>query len=74
MAYNKTKTDPDLGRRVHEHLSKHGCRNPRVRNWRITHTHRENRANRRALPVISWRIHGLGSHRRQSTGHSQACG
>jgi len=28
MAYNKTKTDPDLGRRVHEHLVKMGVETP----------------------------------------------
>lgn len=28
MAYNKTKTDPDLGRRVHEHLIKMGVETP----------------------------------------------
>ena len=28
MAYNKTKTDPDLGRRVHEHLVKVGVETP----------------------------------------------
>ena len=28
MAYNKTKTDPELGRRVHEHLVKVGVETP----------------------------------------------
>jgi GTP cyclohydrolase I len=28
MAYNKTKTDPELGRRVHEHLVKMGVETP----------------------------------------------
>ena len=28
MAYNKTKTDPDLGRRVHEHLVNMGVETP----------------------------------------------
>lgn len=32
MAYNKTKTDPDLGRRVHEHLVKVGVETPVVDN------------------------------------------
>ena len=32
MAYNKTKTDPDLGRRVHEHLVKMGVETPVVDN------------------------------------------
>ena len=29
MSYNKTKTDPELGRRVHEHLFKMGVETPR---------------------------------------------
>ena len=32
MAYNKTKTDPDLGRRVHEHLVSVGVETPVVSN------------------------------------------
>ena len=28
MAYNKTKTDPELGRQVHEHLVKCGVETP----------------------------------------------
>ena len=32
MAYNKTKTDPDLGRRVHEHLVKVGVETPVIDN------------------------------------------
>ena len=32
MAFNKTKTDPDLGRRVHEHLVKVGVETPVVDN------------------------------------------
>lgn len=28
MSYNKTKTDPDLGMRVHEHLVKYGVETP----------------------------------------------
>ena len=32
MAYNKTKTDPDLGRRVHEHLVKMGVETPVIDN------------------------------------------
>ena len=28
MAYNKTKTDPDLGRKIHEHLVKVGVETP----------------------------------------------
>ena len=32
MSYNKTKTDPDLGRRVHEHLVKCGVETPTIPN------------------------------------------
>lgn len=32
MAYNKTKTDPELGRRVHEHLVKVGVETPTIDN------------------------------------------
>ena len=32
MAYNKTKTDPELGRRVHEHLVKMGVETPVIDN------------------------------------------
>ena len=32
MAYNKTKTDPDLGRQIHEHLVKCGVETPVVDN------------------------------------------
>ena len=28
MAYNKTKTDPELGQKVHEHLVKMGVETP----------------------------------------------
>ena len=28
MSYNKTKTDPELGQRVHEHLVKMGVETP----------------------------------------------
>lgn len=34
MSYNKTKTDPDLGQKVHEHLVKMGVETPTVKtNW-----------------------------------------
>ena len=32
MSYNKTKTDPDLGRKVHEHLVKMGVETPTLPN------------------------------------------
>lgn len=32
MAYNKTKTDPELGRAVHQHLVKYGVETPAVDN------------------------------------------
>lgn len=32
MSYNKTKTDPDLGRQVHEHLVKCGVETPTIPN------------------------------------------
>jgi len=32
MSYNKTKTDPELGQRVHEHLLKSGVETPTVNN------------------------------------------
>lgn len=32
MSYNKTKTDPDLGRKVHEHLIKCGVETPTIDN------------------------------------------
>ena len=32
MSYNKTKTDPDLGKRVHEHLVKMGVETPTISN------------------------------------------
>jgi GTP cyclohydrolase I len=32
MSYNKTKTDPELGRKVHEHLVKMGVETPTVSN------------------------------------------
>ena len=30
MSYNKTKTDPDLGQRVHEHLVAKGVETPTI--------------------------------------------
>ena len=30
MSYNKTKTDPELGRKIHEHLVKMGVETPTV--------------------------------------------
>ena len=32
MSYNKTKTDPELGRKVHEHLVKMGVETPQIAN------------------------------------------
>ena len=32
MSYNKTKTDPELGRKIHEHLVKMGVETPTVEN------------------------------------------
>ena len=32
MSYNKTKTDPELGRKVHEHLVEMGVETPTFRN------------------------------------------
>lgn len=32
MSYNKTKTDPELGRKVHEHLVKQGVETPTIPN------------------------------------------
>jgi len=32
MSYNKTKTDPELGQKVHEHLVKMGVETPQIKN------------------------------------------